>query len=142
MKLSKNFTSEELVRSTTAQRLRINNEPSSKELASLTVLATDILQPLRDAWGQPIVVSSGYRCEELNKAVGGAKNSQHLLGEAADIHTLSDFPADNQALFATAVCLVRDGKIKVGQLINEYGYNWIHISLPNSKHTNQILHIR
>ena len=49
MKLSKNFTSEELVRSTTAQRLRINNEPSSKELASLTVLATDILQPLRDA---------------------------------------------------------------------------------------------
>ena len=142
MKLSKNFTSEELVRSTTAQRLRINNEPSSKELASLTVLATDILQPLRDAWGQPIVVSSGYRCVELNKAVGGAKNSQHLLGEAADIHTLSDFPADNQALFATAVCLVRDGKIKVGQLIDEYGYNWIHISLPNSKHTNQILHIR
>ena len=142
MKLSKNFTSEELVRSTTAQRLRINNEPSSKELASLTVLATDILQPLRDAWGQPIVVSSGYRCEELNKAVGGAKNSQHLLGEAADIHTLSDFPADNQALFSTAVCLVRDGKIKVGQLIDEYGYNWIHISLPNSKHTNQILHIR
>lgn len=142
MKLSKNFTSEELVRSTTAQRLRINNEPSSKELASLTVLATYILQPLRDAWGQPIVVSSGYRCEELNKAVGGAKNSQHLLGEAADIHTLSDFPADNQALFATAVCLVRDGKIKVGQLIDEYGYNWIHISLPNSKHTNQILHIR
>lgn len=142
MKLSKNFTSEELVRSTTAQRLRINNEPSSKELASLTVLATDILQPLRDAWGQPIVVSSGYRCEELNKAVGGAKNSQHLLGEAADIHTLSDFPADNQALFATAVRLVRDGKIKVGQLIDEYGYNWIHISLPNSKHTNQIIHIR
>ena len=142
MKLSKNFTSEELTRSTTAQRLQINNEPSTKELASLSALATDVLQPLRKAWGHPIVVSSGYRCEELNKAVGGAKNSQHLLGEAADIHTLSDFPADNQALFATAVSLVRDGKIKVGQLIDEYGYNWIHISLPNSKHTNQILHIR
>lgn len=142
MKLSKNFTSEELTRSTTAMRLHINNEPSTKELAALSLLATNILQPLRDAWGQPIVVSSGYRCEKLNKAVGGAKNSQHLFGEAADIHTLSDVPADNQALFAIAVCLVRDGKIKVGQLIDEYGYNWIHISLPNSQHTNQILHVR
>lgn len=88
------------------------------------------------------MVSSDYRNEELNKAVGGAKNSQHLYGEAADIHTLSDIPVDNQALFATAVCLVRDGRIKVGQLIDYYRYNWIHISLPNNKHTNQILHIR
>lgn len=142
MKLSKNFTSEELTRSTTAQRLHINNEPSVKVLTNLTHLATNVLQPLRDAWGQPIVVSSGYRNEELNKTVGGAKNSQHLYGEAADIHTLSDIPAENQALFATAVCLVRGGRIKVGQLIDEYGYNWIHISLPNSKHTNQIIHIR
>ena len=142
MKLSKDFTSEELTRSTTAKRLHINNEPSTNELAALSLLAKNILQPLREAWGQPIVVSSGYRCEKLNKAVGGAKNSQHLFGEAADIHTLSDVPVDNQALFATAVCLVRDGRINVGQLIDEYGYNWIHISLPNGQHTNQILHIK
>lgn len=142
MNLTLHFTLEELTRSVTASRLGIDNTPSADITARLIRLAADVLQPLREAFGRPIIVSSGYRCSALNKAVGGAVNSQHLSGEAADIHTLSDIPEDNKALFATAVCLVRDGRIKVGQLIDEKGYNWIHISLPDRKHTNQILHIR
>lgn len=142
MNLTKNFTLEELLRSSTAVRLGIDNRPSAMQHANLVRLATDVLQPLRDAWKQPIVVSSGFRCPALNKAVGGVVNSQHLAGAAADIHTLSDVPADNQALFATAVCLVRDGVIEVGQLIDEYGYNWIHISLPGPTCRNQVLHCR
>lgn len=140
MNLSKNFTLEELIRSATAIRLGLDNQPSAVQITNLTRLVTDVLQPLRDAWKQPIVVSSGFRCPVLNKVVGGVANSQHLVGEAVDIHTLGDAPADNQALFATAVCLVRDGIIEVGQLIDEYGYNWIHISLPNQTYRNQVLH--
>lgn len=142
MKLTTHFTLEELIHSVTAQRRGIDNTPSDKAIANLEKLAVEILQPLRDVWGKPITVSSGFRSERLNQVVGGSADSQHLAGEAADIHTESDVPADNQALFATAVCLMRDGKIKVGQLIDERGYNWIHISLPNDKHTNQVLHIQ
>lgn len=142
MKLSANFTLEELTRSTTAVRLGIDNTPSGIETENLRQLAMDVLQPLRRIWRNPIVVSSGFRCVALNKAIGGSKSSQHLYGQAADIHTLSDERADNQALFATIVCLIREGVINVGQLIDEYDYNWIHISLPNGKYHNQVLHIR
>lgn len=142
MKLTSHFTLEELPHSATAIRVGIDNSPSAAIIDRLSHLATDVLQPLREAWGKPIIISSGYRCPTLNKAVGGVANSQHLLGEAADIHTLGDIPANNQALFATAACLVRDGRIKVGQLIDEKGYNWIHISLPDHRHTGQILHLK
>jgi len=62
-------------------------------------LITNILDPLRESWGNPIIVSSGYRCQELNKAVGGAKTSQHLLGQASDIHTKSNTREENKKLF-------------------------------------------
>lgn len=141
MNITKNFTAEELIRSATAHRLGIDNTPSETIERNLTRLAENVLEPLREAWGKPIVVSSGYRCPALNKAVGGVSNSQHLLGEAADIHSLSGHPEDNKALFATAICLMHDGKIDVGQLIDEYGFNWIHISLSTAMLHNQILHI-
>lgn len=141
MKLSEHFTLEELVLSPTALRLEIDNTPSSSALSNLQSLAIEILEPLRLAWGKPIVVSSGYRCRKLNDAVGGAKNSQHLEGSAADIHTLSDLPEDNKALFALTVAMIREGKLRVGQLIDEYHFNWIHISLPSGKRHNQILHL-
>lgn len=138
--MSKNFTLEELTQSATAVRLGLDNRPSDAQLANLARLATEVLQPLRDVWKQPIVISSGFRCLALNEAVGGVANSQHLVGEAVDIRTLNGVPADNRALFATAVCLVRDGIIEVGQLIDECEYSWIHISLPNRKCHNQVLH--
>ena len=86
MKLTKNFSLEEMYRSDTAQRCDIDNKPQTEEVVeNLRALCLEVLQPLRDHLGKPVVVSSGYRCKDLNKKVGGVENSQHLKGEAADI---------------------------------------------------------
>jgi len=144
MKLSKNFTLEELVFSITANNHGINNTPNAEARAALKRLAVEVLQPIRDAWGQPIVISSGYRCAKLNAATPGAsKTSQHLLGQAADIK--ANNPKDNGKLHALIKKMVKDGHIKVGQLIWEYGTKtnpkWVHVSLPRvGKQNNQMLY--
>lgn len=143
MKLSKNFTLEELVFSLTANNHGINNTPGTEAKAALKKLAVEVLQPIRDAWGQPIVVTSGYRCSKLNKMVGGVANSQHTLGQAADIKAVN--PADNGKLFRCVRKLINEGKLQVGQLIWEYGSktcpNWVHVSLPRTgKKNNQLLY--
>ena len=84
-KLSENFDLEEFTRSDKAKELGITNEPGEKELAALRVLVGRTIQPLRDKLGLPIHVNSGYRCPELNKAIGGVPTSQHQKGEAADL---------------------------------------------------------
>ena len=81
----KYFSIEEMISSATAQREGIDNRPSKCAYHLLHVLVDQLLDPIREAWGEPIVVSSGYRCKELNALVGGVKNSHHLLGCAADI---------------------------------------------------------
>ena len=87
MKLTRNFTLEELCRSTTAERMGIRNIPTDEAVVeNLRNLCFEVLQPLRDHIGAAVTVNSGYRCQELNKAVGGAQRSQHLRGEAADLH--------------------------------------------------------
>lgn len=138
MEITNNFTLEEFVASSTAYRLHIDNAPSQSVKNNISRLAREILQPLRDKFKKPIKITSGYRCPELNKAVNGSKTSQHLYGEAADINIGL---ADNRRLFELAQQMIKDGQIVVGQLINERNYSWIHISLPNSKHKNQILHL-
>lgn len=120
----KHFSIHELTTSATAARLGINNTPDKTVTANLTALVDHILDPLREAWGKPIIVTSGYRCPKLNKAVGGAASSQHMLGQAADIHTVSDEPKENKQLYD----LIRKLNLPVDQCINEYGYNWIHVS--------------
>lgn len=137
MYITTNFTLEELYKSNTASKLGINNVPNKDVSSNLMILAVKILQPLREAYGKPITVTSGYRSFELNKAVKGSSTSQHLKGEAADLVT-----DNNKKLFEVAKRLIDEGKIKVGQLIDEYNYKWIHISLPNNKHNNQILHLK
>lgn len=142
-KFSDNFTYEELISSATAKRLKIDNTPNKEQKEKLKRLAVEILQPIRDKYGKPIIVTSGFRCEKLNKAVGGAKASQHAKGEAADIRTVSDSIEDNKALFNFIKTMLNKHEIVVGQLIDEYNYNWIHVSLPRSyKVNNQILHIK
>ena len=79
------FTISELTASATALREGIDNRPTESAYHLLHVLVEQLLDPIREAWGKPIVVSSGYRCKELNALVGGAKNSHHMLGCAADI---------------------------------------------------------
>lgn len=84
--ISKNFNFFEFEESETARKRRINNVITSKEVRdSIKALVENVLQPLRDAWGKPLRINSGYRCPELNAAVGGVPTSQHVKGEAADI---------------------------------------------------------
>lgn len=85
MKISKNFSLEEFTHSDTAQRLKIDNAPGSEQIINLCALVHHVLQPLRDHYGQPVKISSGFRCPALNKAVGGVSRSQHMRGQAADI---------------------------------------------------------
>ena len=79
------FTIEEMYASDTAKRLGINNTPNMQQMINLVYLCAYVLEPLRVAMGEPIKIGSGFRCEKLNKAVGGVYNSQHLKGQAADL---------------------------------------------------------
>lgn len=80
------FTLEELCASNLANKLDIDNTPSQEVIENLNLLVDNILDPAREKLKEPIYVNSGFRCEELNKYVGGVKNSQHIRGEAADIY--------------------------------------------------------
>ena len=133
----KYFTLQELCNSATAKRKGIDNTPDESVKRNLTLLVENILDPLREAWGEPIIVTSGYRCGRLNKAIGGAKKSQHMTGHAADIRTVSDKPSENRRLFEK----IRELKLPYDQLIDEYGYNWVHVSY-SSRNRRQILHIK
>lgn len=134
MKISDNFTLEEMTRSLTARRRGIYNMPTFEVEQKLKTLCQLILQPIRDAWGAPIIVGSGYRSPLLNKAVGGVRNSDHLYGCAADIHALSDLKADNEELYELIHRLYAKGSLPLlKQAINEYNYNWIHISWQDGR---------
>ena len=123
MRLSNNFSLSEFTRSDTAKRLGIENECSSVEqVLNLAYLCHMVLQPLRDKFG-PIRINSGYRCLELNRAVGGVKNSQHMRGEAADIHLPSRAKGQEYMAFMKTLPVF-------DQLIWEEkrGTIWIHVS--------------
>lgn len=136
MKKIRFFTLEELLYSKKAVDNKIQNNPSWDVVDNLEELATCILDPLREKLGSPISVTSGFRSKKLNDFVKGSNGSQHLYGQAADITC-----RNNKKLFELAKKMIEDGEIVVGQLINEYNYSWIHISLPNEKHRNEIFAI-
>lgn len=130
----KYFTIKELCQSSTATQKGIDNTPNSEIVNNLTQLVDNILDPLRKEYGKPIKVNSGYRCDALNKAVGGSKTSYHRFGLAADITTGSK--SENKKLFTLAQKL----NLPFDQLIDEKGYSWIHISF-STKPRKQILHL-
>jgi hypothetical protein len=130
----KYFTLAEMTKSATAQRKGIKNDPSIQVCKALTALIEKVLDPLREAYGKPIIVTSGYRCEKLNKAVGGAASSQHVKGEAADIRSVQDTTEENKKLFDLIVKL----GLPFDQLINEYNYDWVHVSY-GARHRRQKL---
>lgn len=136
MKLTTNFTLEELISSSIAQLKGIDNIPGEKEINNLKCLCEEILQPIRSKFGKPIKITSGFRSFTLNQAVKGSKTSQHLLGEAADIVC-----EDNKALWNLICNMILNHEIIVGQLIDERNLSWIHISLPSSVNRNRILHL-
>lgn len=134
MKLSENFTLEEFTASDTAKRLGIPNTPNTTVLANLKRLA-NYLQRVRNCYAKPMRITSGYRCAVLNASVGGAKSSQHVSGEAADINTGSR--VENKRLFE----VVR----KMGgfdQLIDESDFAWIHCSFRAGRNRGEVLRMR
>lgn len=129
----KYFTIEEMIKSSTATAKRIDNTPNQTVIDGLTKLIEAILDPLREWYGKPIRVNSGYRCKALNKAVGSkAKNSQHLYGEAADITAGSK--EENEKLFN----YIKDN-LEFDQLINESDFSWVHVSYREGRLRKQVL---
>ncbi len=129
-----NFTLSELIRSDTAIRYKMYNMPKTEEvLDNMFYLITECLQPIRDYVKKPIIISSGYRCPELNSRIGGVSTSQHTKGQAADfiIQGLSV----NQAIE-----LIKKSGIKYDQLINEYD-KWVHISYNKKGNRQQCFKI-
>lgn len=140
--LTEHFTLEELTYSYTAKKYNINNTPTKLQISELTRLCKDILEPIRQKAGKPIIISSGFRCKALNERIGGAKNSDHMYACAADIKCKGMTVKD---LFDIIVDMIKNDEIEVRQLIDEYNYSWVHVS-QNHKHNgykkNQILHIK
>lgn len=133
--MAKYFTIGELCKSDGALQKRIENTPDNTTVERMQALMVKCLDKVREMWGKPIGVNSGYRSAELNRAVGGAKNSQHLRGEAADITTGSK--DNNRKLFDLIVA----SDIPFDQLIDESGYKWLHISYCKDYNRKQVLHL-
>lgn len=134
----KYFTIGELVRSDTADRRGISNICKKEHSDNLRSLIENVLDPLREAYGKPIRVTSGYRCEALNKAVGGSPTSDHMKGCAADIVGTPATKEENEYLFE----LVQSLHLPFNQLINEKDYSWVHISYRrDGNNRKQILNL-
>ena len=136
MKLSKNLTLKEAVKSNTATRKGIDNTPDQWGINNLRAVAENIFQPIRDHFGVPIGVSSGFRGKDLNKAIGGSKYSQHMIGEALDLDADMYGKVTNAEIFNYV-----KNNLDWDQMIWEFGDdeepNWVHISYkddgPNRK---------
>ena len=144
-KLTPHFSLEEL----TTTKTGISNIPDENDINQLRILCRDILEPLREQISQcyghrdvsglpeyiPLIVDSGYRCPALNKFVGGVPTSQHLLGQAADIHC----SLDTHRLYFTISGMVSKGHFNVGQCIWYRKSNFVHVSLPTITHKNEFI---
>jgi hypothetical protein len=120
------FTIEEMYASDTAKRLGIDNKPTTQKMINLVYLCAHVLEPLRVAMNEPIKIGSGYRCEKLNRAVGGVYNSQHLKGQAADLCIDGDIKKGRRWFN-----YIKD-HLPFDQLIWEHnpktGSYWVHVS--------------
>lgn len=131
MKLTNNFSLQELTSSETAVRRGINNTPSPEVILNLKALCENVLQPLRDWYGKPITITSGYRSPELNKAIKGARNSDHMRGQAVDfVLPKEDYPRVFDWLRKN---------VEYDQIIDEFGFQWIHISFNTKSNRKQAL---
>ena len=137
MNLSKNFTLSEMVKSETALRHDMPNEPGEKEIGNLKLLCEKVLQPIRDHYGKGVKVNSGFRHPEVNAKVGGSKTSDHCLGQAADI----EIPGVANAELAE---WIRDN-LEFRQLILEFytpgipDSGWVHVSYVAEDNKKQVM---
>ena len=121
MNITENFTLEEFIRSDKASELGIKNDPGTHERLAIVNLCVKLLQPIREAIGKPIYINSGYRCPELNKAVGGVPTSQHQIGEAADLHI--------EGKAGDLLEVLEDSGLPFDQAILYRQRNFLHVSL-------------
>ena len=145
MKLTKNFTLHELVKSNTALRLGINNTPTKEGVIKLRLLAANLLQPIRERLSAPIRITSGYRSPELSAVIGSSENSQHCRYEAIDCQFIKRGKMDNLKIYKALI----DLDIDYDQCILEFGGatldrdsecpDWIHISWKMSDNRRQTL---
>ena len=154
MKLSKNFTLDELTKSPSATRWGFEEQfaPTQDIVNNLTLLCNKVLQPIRDILKDTITVSSGYRCPRLNAKIGGAytiingkpvQSSQHCFGQAADINYTKQGAEHNNLILAAIKELMADPEFHFDQCIVEFGTDinpaWVHISYSEKKNRMQVL---
>ena len=137
MKLTDNFSLSELIKSQTAERCDIYNLPDKEHIESLQKLCDNILQPIRDYFKKPVVISSGYRSPELSQKIGSSSRSQHCKGEAADLEIpsvsnkeLADFINDN---------LDFDQVILEFHNPDEINSGWVHVSYVSDRNRSEYL---
>jgi len=135
MKLSANFDLNEFRHSVSAVRAGIDNEPTKDHIRNIQLLVKFVLQPLREALGGSIKITSGYRSGALNKLIKGSKRSQHCKGQAADIQFRVDGVMKNKDIWDKILEL----KLPFDQMINEFDYCWIHISYNHERNREHLL---
>ena len=137
MKLTANFTLNELTQSETALRKELDNAPTQDVISALQTLAVNVLQPVREHYGRGVKVNSGYRSPEVNASVGGSKTSDHCKGFAADIEIPGVANADLAAY-------IRD-ELQFTQLILEFytpgvpDSGWVHVSYDPANLKKQVM---
>jgi zinc D-Ala-D-Ala carboxypeptidase len=134
IKLGTYFTLDELTVSQTATRRGLDNTPPREAMGNLLALVHNVLDPLRIALGKPLVVTSGYRSEEINARVGGSPTSDHRFGRAADVHQ-----PDMSVRALMRVVIAQ--KLPFDQMIDEFG-RWMHISFREGRNRSNILQAR
>ena len=134
--ISKHITLEEATQSPIALRLGIKNEPNAEELEAMKYVAENLFEPIREWYDKPIKINSFFRCVALNKAVKGSLTSGHVLGNSIDISGGNKI--ENKKIFD----FIKTSGLNYDQVINEYDYTWIHISLKKIGNRKQILVIK
>jgi zinc D-Ala-D-Ala carboxypeptidase len=140
MQLSEHLSLAEVTRSETAKRNGISNMPTEAHLSNFKLLAEKVFEPIRNHFGHPIHISSGYRSDALNKAISGSKTSQHCSGEAIDI----DMDGSAHGITNKMVFDYIKDNLEFDQLIWEFGTDsspdWVHVSYESTgKQRKQIL---
>lgn len=128
--MGKYFAISELCASTTATAKEIDNTPNAEQTANMETLISKLLDPLREKWGAPITVNSGFRSTALNSAVGGVATSQHTQGRAADLNAGSK--ANNEQLYN----LLLSSGLEFDQAIDESNFTWLHVSYNEGSNRN------
>ena len=136
--ISKHVSYKEGIRSNTATRLDIINEPNEEQLKNIKLLAEKVFEPLREEVGGPIKVNSFFRCPELNKAIGGSKTSQHCHGQAIDIDDTFGYKSNAEMYYFIK------SELDFDQMIWEFGTDknpdWVHVSYVSpEKNRNRCL---